>query len=110
MPLEVSAYIAGLIYGAGKITRKRTTSVRHTPSYCFSIASGQALTLLRQVTPFLRSYNRQRATLALAWYQALTPRNGKYSPTLLTKRGEFEQAFLCMTSKQQLSPRGTNGR
>jgi hypothetical protein len=137
LPLEVSAYIAGLIdgegtitltrlhagthrrlvvsiantelqlltfvleqVGAGKITRKRTVSLRHTPSSCYSISSRQAISLLRQVLPHLRSYKRHRAELALARYRALTPRNGKYSPALLKERVDFEQTFLRMTSRQ----------
>jgi hypothetical protein len=87
-------------FGAGKITRKRTTSVRHTPSWCFSVTSGQALALLRQVAPHLRSYKRRRAELALARYQALTPRNGKYTSALLAERRRFEHRLLSMNSKQ----------
>jgi hypothetical protein len=31
----------------GKITKKRTESDRHTPSFCYSVTSRQALELLR---------------------------------------------------------------
>ncbi len=137
LPLDVAAYLAGLIdgegtvtltrlhadenrrlvvsiantdlqllefvleqVGAGKITRKRTISDRHTPSYCYAVSSLQALALLRQIAPFLRTYKRQRAELALADYRELTPRNGKYSTALLAKRHEFEQALLGMRPTQ----------
>jgi hypothetical protein len=79
---------------AGKINNKRVTSDHHTPSFCYSITSAQALTLLQQILPNLRSYKRHRAALALMRYRALTPRNGKYSPRLLIERHEFEQSFL----------------
>jgi hypothetical protein len=79
---------------AGKITNKRVTSDHHTPSYCYSITSTQALSLLQQVLPYLRSYKRRRAALALARYRALTPRNGRYTTQLLNDRHEFEQEFL----------------
>lgn len=135
LPLEVAAYIAGLVdgegtitlsklhrchnrrlvvsiantehsllqfvlteVGAGKITHKRTTSDRHTPSYCYSISSRQALDLLAQIAPYLRSYKRQRALLALRDYVLLTPRNGKYTPDLLEQRKAFEQALLATRS------------
>jgi hypothetical protein len=86
---------------AGKITNKRVTSDRHTPSFCYSITSTQALTLLQQVIPYLRSYKRHRAALALTRYRALTPRNGKYSPQLLSERHEFEKSFLDLKSVRE---------
>ena len=79
---------------AGKITSKRTTSDHHTPSFCYAISSDQALALLEQVAPCLRSYKRQRADLALDSYRAVTPRNGRYSTGQLIKRQEFERSFL----------------
>jgi hypothetical protein len=84
--------------GVGKITRKKTTSDRHTPSFCYSISSRQALSLLRQIAPHLRSYKRQRAELLLERYVALTPRNGKYTANQLAYRREFESDFLNVTA------------
>ena len=83
--------------GAGKITRKRSRCVRHTPSFCYSISSQQALELLEQVSPWMLSYKRRRADLAIKHYTSLTPRNGKYTDELLTQRYEFEQALLSTT-------------
>jgi hypothetical protein len=85
--------------GAGKVTRKKTSSDRHTPSYCYAITSRQALALLRQISPHLRSYKRQRAELALERYEELTPRNGKYTSDGLAERRRFEQALLSMNSR-----------
>jgi hypothetical protein len=87
--------------GVGKITRKRTIAARHTPSFCYAITSRQALALLRQITPYLRSYKRQRAELALAVYERLTPRNGKYSASQLADRRAFERSLLA------IAPRGS---
>ena len=81
-------------FGAGKITRKKTTSERHSLSFCYAVSSRQALFLLEQVVRFLRSYKRQRAELALQQYELLTPRNGKYSTDQLARRRQFEQALL----------------
>lgn len=86
--------------GAGKITRKRAYSQRHTPSYCYAITSRQALSLLRQLTHYLHSYKRNRASLALARYQALTPRNGKYNAAQRSARTQFEQELLALTPEQ----------
>jgi hypothetical protein len=82
--------------GVGKITWKRRSSERHTQSYCYSVASRQALSLLENVTPFLKSYKRDRAQLALDLYLSVTPRNGRYSPEQLAARERFEKRFLSM--------------
>ena len=52
--------------GAGKITRKRVVSSRHAPGLTYSISNRQALSILEQVAPYLRSYKRRRAQLVLA--------------------------------------------
>lgn len=85
--------------GAGKITRKRTVSKLHTPSYCYSISNRQALALLTQTTPFLRSHKKQRAKLIPINYEKLTPRNGKYTSGLLAMRHSFEERLFATTSR-----------
>lgn len=86
---------------AGKITRKSVISARHTPSFNYAITSIQALTLLEQITPWLRSYKRGRAELALHLYLSLTPRNGKYSRELISRRRGFEESFLNLRSVRE---------
>jgi hypothetical protein len=81
----------------GKITNKRTTSDRHTLSFAFRVTNRQALELLRQVQPYLRSYKATRAALALKHYLALTPRNGQYTEGQKRARQEFETFFLATT-------------
>ena len=139
MPLDVAAYIAGLVdgegtitlsrlhpnesrrlvvsiantelvlleyvhrqVGAGKITRKRASSERHTPSFCYSVAGRQALTLLRQIAPWLLSYKRGRAEIALDSYLAVTPRNGKYTAESQARRRSFERDFLAILPSNPL--------
>ena len=46
--------------GAGKVTGKRVYADRHTPSFTYAITNRQALDLLRQVVPYLRTYKAQR--------------------------------------------------
>ncbi len=81
--------------GAGKITGKRTTSERHTPSFTYAIYNRQALNLLEQIHPYLRTYKSKRSSIILENYLALTPRNGKYSERQLQMRTEFEQRVLA---------------
>jgi hypothetical protein len=81
--------------GVGKITRKRTSSERHAPGLTYSVSNRQALSVLTQVMPYLRSYKKLRAGLVLDQYLALTPRNGKYTDCLSRQREGFERTFLA---------------
>ena len=90
------------VLDAGKITNKRTSSLRHAPSFTFAIYNRQALSLIEQVLPWLKSYKRQRAALILQDYIPLTPRNGKYSPALIYRRREFVRQVL------EIRANGTN--
>ena len=82
--------------GTGKITNKRTYSRRHTPSYAYKVTNRQALALLEQVAPYMHSYKRKRATLALKYYLSVTHRNGRYTPTQLKTKLSFEKRFLAI--------------
>lgn len=84
---------------AGKVTRKRTTSPRHAQSFTYSISNRQALELLRQVVPYLRSYKRIRAGMAVSHYVSLTPRNGKYNVAQDAARNQFEIDFLAVKAR-----------
>lgn len=83
--------------GAGKITNKRTTKAEHAPQFTFAVHNRQALALLKQVAPYLRSYKRNRATLILQDYLRLTPRNGRYTEQQKVEREQFEQLVLGIT-------------
>lgn len=80
--------------GAGKITRKRTYAAGHAPGLTYAISNRQALALLEQIVPYLRSYKMERARLLLAHYVRLTPRNGKYTAAVRTARDELIQRVL----------------
>ena len=79
---------------AGRITNMRRSRENHPPSFTYAIYNRQALTLLDQVTPFLRSYKKIRSQLILDSCLKLTPRNGKYSEAILEERQVFEQQVL----------------
>lgn len=82
--------------GVGKITNKVTSSRRHSPSFTYAVSNRQALDLLKQVSPILKSYKKRRADLILQDYIRLTPRNGKYSANLKTERQLFEKRVLAI--------------
>jgi hypothetical protein len=95
--------------GTGQITGKRTYSIQHTPSFAFRVTNRQAVDFLRQIGPYLRSYNAARAALALKHYIALTPRNGKYREEVRTARERFEAAFLNLGPSSR-DPTGMRNR
>jgi hypothetical protein len=64
----------------------------------------QALNVLRQVVDYLRSYKQRRVRLALARYDELTPRNGKYSGAQDAARQLFETEFLSIRAR--IAPKG----
>ena len=84
------------VVGAGRITNKRTYQPNHSPSFTYTITNRQALTLLKQIAPYLRSYKVDRANLILEHYLRLTPRNGRYSIQLTRERETFIQQFLSL--------------
>ena len=53
-------YVAKTV-GAGRITSKRTYSVKHAPSFTFRVTNRHALDLLRFIAAYLQTYKRQRA-------------------------------------------------
>ena len=82
--------------GAGRITRKRTSQIHHTPSFTYAIYNRQALCLLEQIYPYLKTYKLRRAALILHDYLELTPRNGKYTEQQKLARAQFEAAVLVI--------------
>jgi hypothetical protein len=86
-------------FGAGKITTKKTVKAHHSPGFTYAISNRQALSLLLQIEPFLRSYKRQRAALVRTDYVRLTPRNGKYTTVTLTARQRFESQLLGLRAR-----------
>ena len=86
--------------GAGKITGKRISSPIHSPSFTYSIANRQALRLLEQIAPYLRSYKATRTKLILQNYINLTPRNGRYTEEIRAERDRFLTAVLGIKAQE----------
>ena len=60
----------------------------------YGITNRQALSLLKQIAPYLKSYKADRGWLILDQYPRLTPRNGRYSPQQLEEREAFIRSFF----------------
>ncbi len=86
--------------GAGKITAKRISSPLHSPSFTYSIANRQALQLLEQIAPYLRSYKATRTQLIPESYINLTPRNGRYTEEIRAERDRFLTTVLGIKAQK----------
>ena len=87
--------------GVGTITNKRAAKANHTPSYTFHVSNRQALALLQQIRPFLKSHKAKRADLVLTDYLRLTPRNGRYTESQVQERETFAQKFFAIRPSEE---------
>jgi hypothetical protein len=71
--------------GAGKLTHKCTSKANHSPSCAYAVWNRQALALLAQVEPYMRSY-------------------GKYTEAMLVERSVFEDALLALQAGRKRKP------
>ena len=92
------------IIGAGKIAPKRVTKANHTPAFIYQISGRQALIVIEQILPFLRSYKKERGMLLAKSYIQLTPRNGRYTEELANERELFIKKFF------EIRPNENNSR
>ena len=92
---QLLEYVLGVV-GTGKLTNKKTYKDKHTPSFTYSVTNRQALDLLKQITPYLKTYKVNRAKLVLSHYIRLTPRNGKYNDITLREREDFINSFFSI--------------
>lgn len=88
------------VVGAGKITTKKTLKIDHSPSFTYAIYNRQALDLLEQISPYLRTYKKYRCDLVLRDYLKVTPRNGKYSEEQKSAKQAFEVELLNIQPMQ----------
>lgn len=84
------------VIGAGRITNKKVYKPQHKPSYTYAIYSRQAIDLLVQLQPYLKTYKSKRAKLAIEKYTLVTPRNGKYSPEQKSDKDDFVKEFMLI--------------
>jgi len=94
---ELLEYVARVV-GAGKITNKQIHKRNHSAAYTYQVYNRQALSILRQTVPFLRTYKRNRAEIALDGYLKVTPRNGKYSAEMIRLKEKFNDTFFAFSS------------
>ena len=73
---------------------KKIYNKRHAPTFFYKVTGRNALPLLKQLLPYLRTYKKERAKMILKNFLKLTPRNGKYSKKMLAKKKKFTRKFF----------------
>jgi hypothetical protein len=78
----------------GVITTKKPRQPTHAISFDWKLTDRRALAFLRSIRPYLQIHRKQRrADLLLTDYLACTPRNGRYSPAMATRKQELIRRF-----------------
>lgn len=91
--LKILEWIKSLT-NVGTIVSKKIYSKKHNQSYTYHVFNRQALSLIKQLIPHLKSYKKKRAEFILSNYLNVTPRNGKYTKKMLKQKEKFENKFF----------------
>jgi hypothetical protein len=105
--LSLLLYLRSVI-GMGRLTTKVRARQHHSQSFTYTLSSRQALGLLKQVVPHLRTYKLARASMVLKKYVRLTPRNGRYTPSQRLARQAFEAQFFGVSTRALNRPVGSS--
>ena len=92
---ELLIYIKSLPDGVIN-NKKNYNPERHKDSYTLTIKKKEKVfEVLEKTPPYLRvNKKRARALWILRFYDNVSRRNGKYSPTLLKQKLQFEEEFF----------------
>lgn len=92
---ELLIYIKSLTDGVIN-NKKNYNPERHKDSYTLTIKKKEKVfEVLEKTPPYLRvNKKRARALWILRFYDNVSRRNGKYSPTLLKQKLQFEEEFF----------------
>jgi hypothetical protein len=81
----------------GSIIQKRTYNPLHSPSFDWKLADRRAIEFLGIVRPFLVIKRKvARCDLLLANYLDCTPRNGRYTEKIETRKRELIERFSSL--------------
>jgi len=81
----------------GSIVRKRTYQPHHSPSFDWKLTDRRALEFLKIVRPHLVIQRKiLRCDLLLSEYLACTPRNGRYTVDMLTRKQKLIERFSSL--------------
>lgn len=91
--LELLKYLQNTF--GGYISSKKIYAPHHKQSWHWQVHGTHALVFAALIAPYLKEpEKKRRAELLTSQYKKVTPRNGKYTNIMLSKKLEFEQNFL----------------
>ncbi len=84
--------------GTGTIITKKNYNIeRHLQCYSYVVKYNAALNLIFDIYPYLLvPAKKKRAKLIVSKYKELTPRNGRYSDSLLKLKEAFYEEFIAI--------------
>lgn len=93
--LELLQYMKSII-GNGIISKKTNyNNLKHKDCFTYTLTYNKALDLLIEIEPYLIiKSKKERAHMLITKYKSLTPRNGRYSESLLLEKEKFYETFL----------------
>ncbi|WP_445505561.1 LAGLIDADG family homing endonuclease [Niallia sp. 03091] len=93
--IELLTYLHSLI-GGTIVNKKNYKPNQHKKAYTLFIKKKEdVFSTLEKIYPFLRIHKKKRRVQwILKYYDAVTPRNGKYSEELLKEKLLFEENFF----------------
>lgn len=81
----------------GSIVHKKIYQPHHTPSYDWKLTDRKALRFMEIVRPYLVIQRKiARCDLLLTEYLACTPRNGRYSAEMTTRKQKLIERFTSL--------------
>ncbi len=87
--------------GLGKIVPHKVYSENHRQGFTYRIVAREAMMLLKQISPYLLTYKKERAKMVIKSLEKLTLRNGKYPPEMLEKKRKFVEKFMSLNPTNQ---------
>lgn len=81
--------------GVGTTIIKKRAVGTHATQYQWAVKNRRAIAVLEQIEPYLRiAKKRARTAHLIGGYEAVTPRNGYYTPEMRTLKEHYEQQFF----------------
>ncbi|MEM1055781.1 MAG: hypothetical protein AAGI52_09650 [Bacteroidota bacterium] len=79
----------------GAVVKHKVYKAHHRQSWSWRVIGNAALDLIQRTLPYLKEREKvRRGRLLLDHYKRLTPRNGRYSPSMIEAKDRFERAFF----------------
>lgn len=95
--LELLTWIKKTIEKGMIISKRNYNPEIHKDCYSYILRRNDAINLIKEIYPYLIiDSKKKRAKLIIEKYTALTPRNGRYTPEMITAKEDFYNQFISI--------------